>query len=81
MKDKNLQNDYDSMSLDDLTKEVNSLLQYLENHENIENETETYQNLLKLNNLIQSKFHKNTKKINQQTKEKILEISLKKDAS
>ena len=80
MKDKNIQNDYQNMSLEDLTIEANSILEYLENHENIENETETYQNLLKLNNLIEKEFQKNTKNIIQKTKEKIQNISLKKNA-
>ena len=51
-----------------------------ENHENIENETETYQNLLKLNNLIEKKFHASVKNINLKTKERILNISSKKNA-
>ena len=80
MKDKNIQNDYQNMSLEELTIEANSILEYLENHENIENETETYQNLLKLNNLIEKEFQKNTKNIIQKTKEKIQNISLKKNA-
>ena len=81
MKDKNIQNDYHNMSLDDLTKEADLLIKYLENHENLENETQTYQNLVKLNNLIQKEFQKDAKKINQKVKEKILKVSLKKDAN
>ena len=80
MKEKNIQNDYQNMSLEELTIEANSILEYMENHENIENETETYQNLLKLNNLIEKEFQKNTKNIIQKTKEKIQNISLKKNA-
>ena len=79
MKDKNIQNDYQDMNLEELTIEANSILEYLENHENIQNETETYQNLLKLNNLIETKFRNNAKNINQKTKEKILNISSKKN--
>tara|TARA_Y100000996_G_C22538247_1_gene649060 strand:- start:1214 stop:1459 length:246 start_codon:yes stop_codon:yes gene_type:complete len=81
MKDKNIQNDYHNMSLDDLTKEADLLIKYLENHENLENETQTYQNLVKLNNLIQKEFQKDAKKINQKVKEKISKVSLKKDAN
>ena len=81
MKDKNIQNDYHNMSLDDLTKEADLLIKYLENHENLENETQTYQNLVKLNNLIQKEFQKDAKKINQKLKEKISKVSLKKDAN
>ena len=81
MKDKNIQNHYHNMSLDDLTKEADLLIKYLENHENLENETQTYQNLVKLNNLIQKEFQKDAKKINQKVKEKISKVSLKKDAN
>ena len=37
MKDKNKQRDYQSMSLEELTIEANTIINYLENHENIEN--------------------------------------------
>ena len=50
MKDKNIQNDYENMGLEELTNEANSILEYLEKHPNIENETEVYRSLLKLNN-------------------------------
>ena len=47
MKDKNKQIDYQTMSIEELTKEANEIIDYLENHENIENETDIYQKLLK----------------------------------
>ena len=81
MKDKNKQSDYQSMSLEELTNEADKLINYLEKQENIENETETYQYLLKLNNLIEKKFHTSVKNINLKTKEKILNISSKKNAN
>ena len=81
MKDKNKQSDYQSMSLDELTNEADKMINYLEKHENIENETETYQYLLKINNLIEKKFHTSVKNINLKTKEKILNISSKKNAN
>ena len=56
MKDKNKQSDYDSMTLEELTNEANRIINFLENHENIENETESYQNLLKLNGYIEKNF-------------------------
>ena len=62
MKEKNIQSDYDNMSLEQLTKEANMLIEYLENHKNIENETVNYQNLLKLNKLIEKKFQKKCKR-------------------
>ena len=80
MKDKNLQNDYNSMSLEDLTQEANKLIENLENQKNLENSIEKYQNLIKLNNIIEKKFQKNIKNINEKTKEKISKITLKKDA-
>ncbi len=78
MKDKNKQRDYQSMSLEELTIEANTIINYLENHENIENEMETYQNLLKLNKLIEKKLHNNSKEINLKTKDKISDILSKK---
>ena len=42
-------------------------------------ETDTYQNLLKLNNLIETKFKNNMKEINFKNKEKILSITSKKN--
>tara|TARA_Y100000591_G_scaffold156978_1_gene135013 strand:- start:1519 stop:1764 length:246 start_codon:yes stop_codon:yes gene_type:complete len=79
MKDKNKQIDYQTMSLEELTNEANKIIDYLENHENIEMETDTYQNLLKLNNLIETKFKNNMKEINFKNKEKILSITSKKN--
>ena len=80
MKDKNLPNEYNSMSIDELTKEANNMIEELENQKNLENSVENYQKLLKLNNLIESKFQKNIKSINEKTKENILKISKKKNA-
>ncbi len=80
MKDKNLPNEYNSLSIDELTKEANNMIEELENQKNLENSVENYQKLLKLNNLIESKFHKDIKSINEKTKENILKISKKKNA-
>ena len=79
MKEKNIQSDYDNMSLEQLTKEANMLIEYLENHKNIENETVNYQNLLKLNKLIEKKFQRNVKDINLKTKEEIFKLLSKKN--
>ena len=81
MKDKNKQSDYDSMTLEELTNEANRIINFLENHENIENETESYQNLIKLNGYIEKKFSSNAKNINIRTKEKIISLSSKKNAN
>ena len=80
MKDKNLPNDYNSLSLEELTKEANKLIEDLEFQKDLENSIENYQNLLKLNNIIEKKFKKDIKNINERTKEKILKITSKKNA-
>ena len=74
MKDKNLQNDYSSLSLEELTNEANKMIEYLENQKDLENSMENYQNLIKLNNIIEKKFQRNIKDINIKTKEKITKI-------
>ena len=81
MKDKNLPNDYNTMSLEELTKEANKMIEDLENQKNLENSIENYQNLLKLNNIIEKKFQKDVKNINEKTKENILKITSKKNAT
>ena len=78
MKDKNLPNDYNSLSLEELTKEANKMIEDLENQKNLENSIENYQNLLKLNNIIEKKFQKDVKIINEKTKENISKITSKK---
>ena len=80
MKDKNLPNDYNSLSLEELTKEANKLIEDLEFQKDLENSIENYQNLLKLNNIIEKKFKKDIKNINEKTKEKILKITSKRNA-
>ena len=80
MKDKNLPNDYNSLSLEELTKEANKMIEDLESQKDLENSIENYQNLLKLNNIIEKKFQKDIKNINKKTKEKILTITSKRNA-
>ena len=80
MKDKNLPNDYSALSLEELTNEANKMIEYLENQKDLENSMENYQNLIKLNNIIEKKFQRNIKNINIKTKEKITKIFNKKDA-
>ena len=80
MKVKNKQSDYESMSLEELISDANSIINYLENHENIEFEKETYQILLKLNNFIEKKFKNDVKNINFKTRQKILSILSNKNA-
>tara|TARA_Y100000741_G_scaffold166981_1_gene126358 strand:- start:67 stop:321 length:255 start_codon:yes stop_codon:yes gene_type:complete len=80
MKDKNLQNDYSSLSLDELTIKVDSIIDNLEKQKDLEKSLENYQNLLKLNNIIEKKFQKDIKKINDKTKETIAKITSKTNA-
>ena len=80
MKDKNLTNNYESLSLQELTVEANKMIENLENQKNLENSLEKYQNLVKLNNIIEKKFLKNIRDINEKTKEKISKIISNKDA-
>ena len=80
MKDKNLPNDYSSLSLEELTKEANRMIEDLENQKDFGNSIEKYQNLLKLNNIIEKKFQKDVKNINEKTRENILKITSKKNA-
>ena len=80
MKDKNLPNDYNSLSLEELTKEANKMIEDLESQKNLENSIENYQNLLRLNNIIEKKFQKDVRNISEKTKENISKITLKKNA-
>ena len=80
MKDKNLPNDYNSLSLEELTKEANKMIEDLENQKNLENSIENYQNLLKLNNIIEKKFQNDVKSINEKTRLNISKITSRKNA-
>jgi len=80
MKDKNIPNNYSSLSLEELTDEANKMIEDLENQKDLENSIEKYQDLLKLNNIIEKKFQKDVKNISEKTKENILKINSKKNA-
>ena len=79
MKDKNLPPDNISQSLEELTKEANNIIKSLEAEKNLANSIDSYQKLLKLNNIIEKKFQKNTKKIKEETKRKINNIAATKN--
>ena len=74
MKDKNLPLDYDSRSLEELTDEANQIIKSLEEKDDLDNSVDSYQELLKLNNLIEKKFQKNFRSISEKTNKKIKEI-------
>ena len=80
MKDKNLPLDNDAQSLEELTKEANNIIAFLEKEKDLQNSVDSYQKLLKLNNIIEKKFQKNSKTINEKTKKKIGDITSKKNA-
>jgi exonuclease VII small subunit len=78
MKDKNLPPDNNSASLEELTDQANQIIESLENEKNLNNSVESYQQLLKLNNIIEKKFHKSSKSISEATNKKVKEIIKKK---
>ena len=80
MKEKNLPDDNISQSIEELTKEINSIVNKLEKEEDLKNSLDNYQKLIKLNNIIEKKFKKKSKYIQQNMKEKIESIIKKKDA-
>ena len=80
MKDKNLPDDNNSQSLDELKEEINQIIENLEKEKNLENSLNDYQKLIKLNNIIEKKFQKKSKYINETTKQKINNIAKKKNA-
>ena len=79
MKDKNLPLDNTPQSLEELTKEANTIVESLEGKKDLKDSIETYQELLKLKNIIEKKFHKINKSINEETKKKINKIISKKN--
>ena len=80
MKDKNLPDDNNSQSLDELKEEINQIIEQLEKEKNLENSLNNYQKLIKLNNIIIKKFQKKSKHINETTKQKINNIANNKNA-
>ena len=78
MKEKNLLPDNNDSSLEELTNQANQIIESLENEKDLNNSVERYQELLKLNNIIEKKFHKSFKFINEETNKKVKEIIKKK---
>ena len=77
MKDKILPPDYDQFSVEELTEKANKIIEFLERENDLNNSVESYQELIKINNIIEKKFHKNFKSIGEETKKKIKEITKK----
>ena len=80
MNEKNLLDDIASKSLKELTDLADKIIKNLENENNIENTSEDYTNLLKINKLIEKKFQINFKKISDKTNFKIKDIKSNKNA-
>ena len=78
MKDKNLPPDNNTSSLEELTDQANQIIASLENEKDLNNSVESYKQLLKLNNIIEKKFHKNFRSISEETNKKVKEIIKKK---
>ena len=77
MNEKNLPDDINSKTLNELTEIANEIIQNLENQKNLEESLDEYQKLIRLNNLIEKKFQKSSKEISESAKFKINEISIK----
>ena len=80
MNEKNLLDDIASKSLNELTDLADQIIKNLENKNNLENTSEDYANLLKINRLIEKKFQKNFKEISDKTIFKIKDIKSNKNA-
>tara|TARA_Y100001970_G_scaffold288802_1_gene417110 strand:+ start:28 stop:282 length:255 start_codon:yes stop_codon:yes gene_type:complete len=80
MNEKNLLDDIASKSIDELTDLAGKIIKNLENENNLENASEDYIKLTKINKIIEKKFQKNFKEISNKTNSKIKEIKLNKNA-
>ena len=74
MKDKDLPPDNNLHSLEDLTDQADKIIESLENERDLNNSAESYQELLKLNKIIEKRFHKNFKNISEETNKKVKDI-------
>ena len=78
MKDKNLLDDIKTKSLNELTELANNIIEKLENEKDLEASINDYQELIKLNNLIEKKFQNTSREISEETRIKI-NVILKKN--
>ena len=74
MKEKNIPNNYNTLSVEELTNLADNMIEDLENQKDLDVSIDKYQKLLKLNNFIEKKFKDNVKNIKEKTKEKISKI-------
>ena len=78
MKDKNLPDDNNSQLLEKLTNDASSIIDSLETEKNLQNSIDSYQKLIKLNNIIEKKFNKSFRSLSEETNKKVKEIIKKK---
>ncbi len=71
MKDKNLLDDIKTKSINELTELANNIIEKLENEKDLEASINDYQELIKLNNLIEKKFQNTSREISEETRNKI----------
>ena len=74
MNEKNLPDDINSKTLDELTQEAQKLINKLEKDENLQNSILSYQELVKLNKIIEKKFFRESQNITKDVKDKINKI-------
>ncbi len=74
MKDKNLLDDIKTKSLNELTELANNIIEKLENEKDLDASINDYQELIKLNNLIEKKFQNTSREISDETRRKIKNI-------
>tara|TARA_B100001540_G_scaffold49354_1_gene44385 strand:- start:294 stop:542 length:249 start_codon:yes stop_codon:yes gene_type:complete len=74
MKDKNLLDHIKNKSINELTELANNIIKKLENEKDLEASINDYQELIKLNNLIEKKFQNTSKAISEETRNKISTI-------
>ena len=70
MKDKNLLDDIETKSFEELNNLANKIINNLEK-KSLEDFTQNYQKLIRLNSYIEKKFQEETRSISKKTKEKI----------
>ncbi len=73
-KDKDLPIDNNPHTLEELTERANKIIESLENEKNLDNSVEKYQELLKLNKVIERKFHKDFRNISEEANNKVKKI-------
>ena len=74
MKVKIIPDDIKNKTINELREMANKIIQKIETKNDLENSLNDYQELIKLNHLIEKKFYLESKKISQATKEKIEKI-------